>query len=154
MTVKTRLLASGTNEEFHWVRSSETGEPVLVTTDESRAHGLFKSATLGATGTVVIVQPPPSGRVRLTDLIVSTDKTAGSTVTLAFEDGTNTINIAVFDSANAPVSLAHTFAGKFEGWKDARVEMIVAGGNAAATITLGYIKFPEGIEFAEWDALR
>ncbi len=149
-----RILASGVGKEFHWVTSPFTGEPVIVTTDQSKAHGLFKSATLAAAGTSVIVQPPASGRIQLTDIIVSTDKTANSTVTLAFEDGTNTINIAVFDSANAPVALAIPLAGKFEGWKDARVEMIVAGGDAAATITLGYIKFPTGLAFAEWDALR
>ena len=154
MSIDTRVVASGTSEEFHWVRSRQTGEPVLVVTDESRAHGLWKTATLGAAGTVVLVQPPSGGSIRLTDLIISTDKTANSTVTLAFEDGTNTENIAVFDSANAPVALAHGFLGKVDGWKDARIEMIVAGGDADATITVVYLKFNEGLAFAEWDALR
>jgi len=154
MGIFSRIFASGTRREFHWVESPFTGEPVLVTTDQAKAHGLWKTATLSATGTVVLVQPPSGGRIQLTDLLVSTDKTTNSTVTLAFEDGTNTENIAVFDSGNAPVALAHGFVGKIEGWQDARIEMIIAGGNAAATIMVGYIKFAEGLLFAEWDALR
>ncbi len=154
MSVGTRWLASGTNEEFHWVRSPFTGQPVLVTTNQSKAHGLWKTATLTAAGTVVLVQPPGGGRIQLTDLLISTDKTANSSVTLAFEDGTNTENIAVFDSSNAPVSLSHTFAGKVEGWKDARIEMVVAGGDATATIMVGYLKFNEGLSFTVWDNLR
>ena len=51
-----------------------------------------------------------------------------------FTDGVETINIIVADSTNAPINLAIPFAGRWQGWRDARIDLITV--NAVAP---GYI---------------
>lgn len=125
----------------------------LATVSDSEFHGVFKAATRTTAGTTIIAEPKPNGTLLVTDLIMTTDKTANSDVTLRFTDGTNTINIIVADSANATVNLAIALNGRFLGWKDARIEMVTVQ-SVTATVTLGYVKIPIGLEFTEWDGLR
>jgi len=151
--IKVRPVASGASEEFHWVPSPFTGEPVLVTTTIGVAHGTFKSASRSSAGTTIITDPEGGGRILLTDLLVSTDKTTNSDVTIRFTDGTNTINVMVVDSANAPAAFGLGFTGNWEGWKDARLEMVTTG-NVTSTVAVGYVRLSTGLTFAAWDALR
>ncbi len=151
--IKVRPIASGGNEEFHHVPSPFNGEPVLVTTTVALAHGTFKSATRSSNGTTIITAPEGGGRILLTDLLVSTDKTAMSDVTIRFTDGSDTVNIMVVDSVNAPAAFGLGFTGRWEGWKDARVEMVTTGA-VTATITVGYVKLKTGLVFSVWDSLR
>lgn len=152
--IKTRAIASGSNKEFHHADSQFIpGEPVPIVTTEPALHGVFKSATRTTAGTTTITSPDPGGTVVLTDLIISTDKTNATSVVVRFTDDTETINVVVGDSVNAPVNLAIAFGGHWQGWKDARVEMVTTG-TVSATVALGYMKIPSGIPFSEWDTLR
>ena len=126
---------------------------VLVTGTETQNHGVWKVANRTSAGTTIITTPVSGGGILLTDLIVSTDKTANSTVQLQFTDGSNTEIIALFDSANAPVSLSVSVSGLLKGWKDARLEMVTIQ-SVTATLMVGYVKTPTGLLFKEWDALR
>ena len=98
---------------------------------------------------------PAWGAITLTDLIVSTDKANASSVTVRFTDGSNTINVAVFDSVNAPVALAIPFVGHWQGWQGARLEVVTTG-NVNATVALGYYKIPKSgaDNYSAWDAKR
>lgn len=154
MTIRAKLLASGTNKELHSVPSQFLpDERVLVTTTGPQHHGVFRAATRTTAGTTPIVTPDALGAIVLTDLIVSTDKQAGSTLTLHFTDGVQTIDIAIFP-VDAVVNLALGIVGLFRGWRDARFEMVTAGTNFDATVSVGYMKVPDGLAFASWDALR
>ena len=46
-------------------------------------------------------------------------------------------------------------SGRWQGWKDARVEMVVAGGTGHnITVSVVYVKMPTGLPYEEWDSLR
>lgn len=152
--IKVRLIGPGGDSDLHTVPSKFVlGVDTLITVSPGFAHGVFKATTVAVAGTSIIAAPDPGGRIILTDLILTTDKTANSSVAVNFEDGTNTVTIVGADSANAPVNLAIPFAGNWEGWVDARVEMVVVA-DVAATLALGYTKLSSGLAFAEWDGLR
>jgi len=126
---------------------------VLTTGTLHGAHGTFKAAQRSSAGTTILTNPANGGSLHLTDLILTTDKTNASNVTLQFTDDTETIIIAVGDSTNAPVNLAVAFNGRVQGWKDARLEMVTTGG-VSATCMVGYHKMSKGIAFSEWDSRR
>lgn len=144
-----------------------SGDPLLVVPGESPggqhklaatstlaiAHGVFKSAQRTTAGTTIITQPDNGGAIVITDLLISTDRTNATSVSLQFTDDTETINIFTGDSTNAPIALGHGFTGTVKGWKDARLEMVTVGA-VTATVMAGYYKIKDGIYFAEWDALR
>jgi len=127
---------------------------VLVTTTPNRLYSHFKAATRTTAGTTIIVQPRSGEAIAMTDILISGEKKAG-TLTIAFTDGTNTINIIVVPLTDAPANYAISFSGGWSGWRDARVSMIT---NAVANITVavGYVRVgPEyTLSYAEWNAER
>jgi len=151
--IKTKAIAKGTNSEYHWASGLVSKEPLPVITTEGGRHGVFKSVSRSTAGTTTITEPELNGSIILTDLIVSSDKTNASTVTIRFTDGTNTVNVAVFDSGNAPVATAISFTGLWQGWKNARLELVTVA-NVTVTTALGYLKVDEGLQYADWDNLR
>lgn len=153
MTIDTRLIARGTNEEFHHVMSPVTREPTLVVMSPAQAHGLFKAATLTTANTAIIVSPRPGLSLAVTDIIISGEKQAGSDVTVQFTDGADTEIMVIANQVDAPPSLGGNMQSYFYGWKDARVEMVTSGAGDA-TVTIGYIHTKKALTFAEWDALR
>jgi len=154
VTIGVRLISPGGDSEYHAVPSKFiVGEKVLVVYGAGFAHGVFRSASRTSAGTTAIVTPPPGGRIALTDLIITTDKTANSDVTVRFTDGTDTVDVMVADSANNTVNLAIAFAGNWEGWVDARLEMVTTQ-SVTATVAVGYMILATGLAFAEWDGLR
>lgn len=154
MSVKVELMVPGGNRQYQAspLRSIPEGRQQVVAT-ESELFGVFRATKVTTASTTVVVSAPTGGRIQLTDLMLTTDKTAGSSVEVTFEDGTNTVSIILADSANAPVNLAIGFVGSFEGWVNARIEMITVN-NVTATLTLGYLKLKGGLGFAEWDGRR
>ena len=153
MSIKTRAIAAGTNKEFHHHESPTTGTPTLVVMSPGQAHGLFKTNTLTSADTAIIVQPRPGLSLAVTDILISGEKQAGSTVTVQFTDGADTVIMFIAHQVTVPPSVNVNLASYFYGWKDARVEMITSGA-ADATVTIGYIHTVGVLTFAEWDALR
>jgi len=131
------------------------GRRFLVAQSFASMNGSFKSASLGGAGTAIISAPELGGSIVLTDLVVTSDKVNGATITLRFSDGTESVNIFVSDVTDAPCNLATSFAGQWKGWKDARLEMVTTGA-VAATIAVGYFKLKEelSLDYGEWDAAR
>lgn len=125
--------------------------PVVISPPQ--VHGTFKSATRTTTGTTMITDPSPGGSIILTDLLISGEKQAGSSTEVRFTDGSNTITIFLASAVDAPPNFAHTFAGRFQGWRDARIDMVTVG-SGDATITVGYMKIASSLIFEEWDGLR
>ena len=154
MALRVRLLAPGNEKELHTEPSQFLPEEeILITTAEPQHHGVFKAATSATPETIILAEPNALGAVILTDLIVTTAKKAAGVVTLHFTDDTQTIDLAVFP-VDIAVNIAIGFVGLFRGWRDARFEMVTSGATFDATVTVGYMKVPEGLTFAEWDALR
>jgi len=131
------------------------GHPTIETVDHYQVNTKFKSKTRVGAGTSTITSPTPGGAILLTDLIISTDKEANpnSQLTVFFDDETRTINIFDGFPSDAPINLAIGLHGAWTGWKNAALKMTTVLA-VKATVVAGYIKIPNGLEYAAWDALR
>lgn len=149
------VLVNPANNNILSIGKNVHGDDTLLVETYNRLNGTFKAATRSSAGTTIIVEPDDEASIQLTDLILTTDKVALADVTVRFTDGTNTIDIITADVADAPVNLAIAFAGRWAGWKDARVEMVTVAA-VTATVAIGYIKVPQSLTIAydTWDALR
>jgi len=127
---------------------------MLTVTDVASHYGHFKSATYNNEAGATLVAPSTSGSLRLTDLIVTSEKQVGGKVTVQFYDGTNTVLIAAAD-ADSPIQLAVGLTGSWKGWKDAYIQVIVSA-VFDATVSIGYIKLAAGetLGFDAWNAER
>lgn len=123
--------------------------------DVASRNGTFKAVNRTTAGTTIITSPDLDAGIVLTDLIVTTDKTANSDVIIQFTDDAQTIVIAKFDSVNQSINFSISFAGHWQGWQNARLEVITTG-TVDATVSIGYFKQPTGDTdvFAVWDAKR
>jgi len=151
--IKNSLVDQGTGKELYI--ADQNGNKVLISQTHAQVEGKFKAKTLTAAGTVIVAEPDTDGCLVLTDLILTSDKTQSAIITVQFTDGTNTIPIMVADMTDAPVNLATSFAGKWEGWRDARIELVITGGvNPTATLAAGYYKLHDSKLYDDWDAQR
>lgn len=138
---------------FSPTRSVSEGGVALSVIDPNSVFGQFKAANRTSAGTTIITEPRLGGSVGLTDLIISADRVNSATVTVRFTDGTNTINLYRGITTDAPINIAVPIGGRFRGWANARIELVTTG-IVDASVTLGYIKYSEGLQFASWDKLR
>lgn len=129
------------------------GHPNLAVTDHYAKDTCFKSETRTGAGTSTIASPRVDGAILLTDIIVSTDRVANSRLTVFFDCGTHQVNIYDGYANDAPINFALGFRGGWTGWKDAALKMTTVA-VIKATVAVGYIKIPVGLEYEEWDALR
>lgn len=129
------------------------GNEVLVVADVMSTYGFFNSETRTTAGTTIITTPDSNGSLVITDLIVSAERTNNVTLSVVLTDGTNSENLMLVTLTDAPANFGHSFRGRFQGWRDARLEMTLSG-TAVATVTLGYTKVPTSLTFSEWDNLR
>ena len=130
------------------------GDIVLGVSTGGAVHGVFKTATRSTAGTTVIAIPDGNGSIVLTDLIATGEKKAG-TLIIQFADGTNTVIVATFYLTDAPLAVAIPFAGRWQGWQGARLEMVTSI-VANVTVTLGYYKVdkPGSLSYDDWSAIR
>lgn len=151
--LKAILIDSATGKELY--NADQNGDKVLISQTHAQVEGTFRAKTLTAAGTVIVAEPDKGGCIVLTDFILTSDKTEGAVITVQFTCGTDTIPIMVADMSDAPVNLATSLAGKWDGWKDARLELVITGGaNPTATLAAGYYKLKDSKLFDDWDAQR
>lgn len=142
--------------EEQWDQTQEvSGDEIIpVYMSTAVAHGTFKAATISGAATTIVVQPKDQGSLLLTDLFVSADKVQNASVTVQFSDGTTSIPIIAPIVTDAPVNLGAALAGRWQGWEDARVEVVTTTAGQNVTVSVGYIKMPTGLPYDEWDSLR
>lgn len=130
-------------------------EPILVTQPLVTFNSVFKAVTREVDGTSIVAEPIPEASLLLVDMILTTDKVALASVTVRFTDDVNTINIITAAVNDAPVNLAINFGGRWQGWRDARIEFVTVN-NVTATVACGYMKVKEKstLDFADWDSRR
>lgn len=129
------------------------GRQLLVVTNENFINGTFRSVSRTSAGITIITQPIGDGAIALTDLIVSTDKTNNSIITVRFTDDVQIVNIFQGFATDAPINYAISFSGKWGGWRNARIEMETTLA-LNATVSLGYYRLDKGDQFSVWDARR
>ena len=151
--IKSSLVESASGDELYIYSCS--GKKPLITQNHAQVAGVFKAKTLTAAGTVIVSEPDSGGCIVLTDIILTSDKTANSAVTVQFTDGTYTIPIVEADITDAPINIATSFAGYWRGWREARLELVATGGiNPTATLAAGYFKLQDSMLYSEWDSQR
>lgn len=151
--LKASLIEGGSGRGLYI--AEQNGHLILVSQTHAQMDGRFKSKTLVDTGVVVVTEPSKGGSIVLTDFILTSDKTLGAVVSVRLTDDTNTIPLMVADMSDAPVNLASSLAGKWEGWRDARLELVIEGGvNPTATLAAGYYKNVKSKLYADWDSQR
>jgi len=152
MTLKAILIDTATGKALEIIKDI-FGHPNLAVTDHYAGSTRFKSVTRTAAGTETIAEPEKDGAILLTDMIISTNRVAVSRLTVFFDDGVRTIPIFDGYAEDAPINVAANFHGGWTGWKDAAVKMTTVAA-IKATVAVGYIKIPAGLEYTEWDELR
>lgn len=136
-------------------RRSATGqEEILIVENYVAAFSTFKTVAPTAQGTTIIVTPRPSGSIMVTDILLSVKKKNTAVVTLQFSDGANDEVLYAADVTNGELYLTHTVKGRMQGWKDAKLELVIASADVDVNCTVVYMKLPTALEFADWDALR
>jgi len=128
-------------------------DEILITENPFHAHGTFKATTRSTAGTETVVTPPDDGALVLTDLVISANKKNGGVITILFTDDVETITIFEGYVTDAPINITLPFVGRWQGWRDARIDLTVAA-DTEVTVAVGYMKTSVGLPFAEWDALR
>lgn len=149
------VLTNSTDKAALHTHLGYDGDPVLVTTQHRMYAGGFKSISQTTAGTVTLVEPNGRDAIVLTDLIITTEKQAGGSLTVQFTDGTYTIVILSANVVDAPCNLAIPFAGNWEGWQGAKINVVNVG-DVAATVCCGYFKISESVAlpYDEWLARR
>lgn len=151
--IQSSLIEGASGEEVYIAK--QNGYKILISQTHAQVAGRFRAKTLTTPSTVIVAEPDADGCIVLTDLILTSDKTQSSAITVQFTDGSETIVIAEADMTDAPVNIATSFAGYWRGWRNARLELVVTGGvNPTATLAAGYFKLHDSLLFNEWDALR
>jgi len=114
-------------------------------------HGLWKAISGTAAATTTVTEPANGGNIYVKNIAVSGEKKNTGTIELRFTDGTNTITIFKAILTDAPVNIA--IAGDYKGWKDARLEVVTVL-DFTHTVLCSYIKQPNALAYADWDARR
>jgi len=125
----------------------------LLVVEHYKSHGVFKTMEFTTAGTTSFVVPNSGGSLMLTDLIVTGDKVNNGSIEVRFTDDTTTDTVIKPVVTDAPVAIAIAFSGRFQGWKDARIDVVITQ-NVKGSVVLGYIKAPKGLPYNEWDELR
>jgi len=129
------------------------GHPNVAVSNHYPTRTRFKSVTRTSAGTSTISEPVTDGALLLADMIISCDRVAASKVTVLFDDGSNAISIFEGYANDAPINFAANFHGGWTGWKNAALKVTTVTA-IKATVSVGYIKIPVGLEYDEWDELR
>ncbi|MCP4262809.1 MAG: hypothetical protein GY774_35670 [Planctomycetes bacterium] len=152
--IKTRFIVGRSGKELHTYDGYD-GEPVLVTTTHGARHGSFVAATRTEAGTTTVISAESNDAIVLTDLVLTTDKVNGATATVIITDGANSVNLIAADLTDAPCNIAISFAGHWQSWRAAYVNLVTVGA-VTATLALGYFRIPwtSAMAYGEWDAHR
>jgi hypothetical protein len=151
--IKSSIVEQKSGQELYI--ASQNGYKILISETHAQVAGVFKAKTLIAAGTVIVAEPDADGSIVLTDLILTSDKTQSSAITVQFTDGTETTVLVEADITDAPCNIATSFAGQWRGWRDARLELVITGGiNPTATLAVGYYKLQDSLLYSDWDSRR
>ena len=129
---------------------------VFLVTNIQKQYGLFKTAAYTVQGTVEQVTPKGGESIELTDLIVTFEKKNLGVVTINFHDGTNTAPLVKSTLTDGPINMACNFVGKWHGWSDAHIDVVISGADSIGTVSIGYVKHPKAnsVGYAAWNARR
>lgn len=152
--IKTILIAGRDGKEIQSYDGYDS-DPVIVTTTYGAHRGNFVAETRSSAGTTAVIDASGNDGIVLTDLILTTDKVQSATVTVNITDGVNTVAVVATDVSDAPCNIAIAFAGHWQTWQGARVDLVTVNA-VTTTLALGYFRILEDttLSYAAWNALR
>ena len=158
MAMKAILIDKATGQALETQKFDPFGT-VLVTVDPLKVRSVFKSTKFtvaGGTGSTTVATPAGDGSIVLVDLVISFEKKSSAEVTLQFNDGTNSELVWFMDMADAPIAFGIGFAGRWQGWQSAYLEIVVAGAGLDGSIGVGYahVSKKNSLKYDDWDARR
>ena len=131
------------------------GEEVLAVTTSQREHSIFVTKSwVGAVTNVKIATPRANGTLELLDLVVSGSKKAAGTLTIRWNDGTDTDTLFIGSVDDAALNIAMAFAGKVEGWKKAYLEYTTVSAWTGSLLITYVHHILAGPTYAEWNSRR
>lgn len=129
-------------------------EEIFITTDYVTAFSTFQSVTRSTTGTTTVITPRPNGSIAIIDVLVSATKVNAATVSLVFDDDTDSEILFTASTNNQPIPFGSwSVKGRLQGWRDARLDLVTVN-STLAFVTVVYMHLPTGLVFGDWDALR
>jgi len=151
----TPVILYGANGEPLLTQDSPWGN-VLLTAAPPRLYGQFKAVTNSGEQTQTVIGCGDNQALFVTDVLLSANKTALSTTTLRFYDGTNAENIFVADTAESTVNLAIHPQGRTLGWNSAYIQLLTDKAAQTATCTIWYVRIKGSLvlSYSKWNALR
>ena len=128
----------------------------LITETHSRVATQFRHTVNTGAETTIAVTPPPGKAIVITDIVLGAEKAASGSVTVQFVEGSDIVIVFKVSTVQSPVSLHVPFAGRWRGWRDARIDIVTTGGNSDSDVSIGYyIISGDGVfSFTDWDAQR
>lgn len=133
--------------------SIPSGEPALVTQTPGYAFGVFKSVSGTVASTITLVDVPTGEALVISDILISSKKKAASSLTIRLTDGTDTVTIFSPDTVQAEVNFGIAFAGLWQGWAGAGIEVVTVA-DFPFTVAVGYFKLNSTEDFSQWDSRR
>ena len=130
------------------------GEVLAITTSQREHSVSVTKSWVGVVSNVRIATPRANGTLEILDLVVSGSKKTAGTLTIRWNDGTDTDTLFVGSVDDAAINIAMAFAGKVESWKGAYLEYTtVSVWTGSLLITYVHHILP-GPTYAEWDSRR
>jgi len=125
----------------------------LLTMGMGDAHGLFKAVSGTTAATTTVTAPSIGGNIALLSIMLSAEKKNTGSIELRFTDDTETITVFKAILTDAPVAFGGAIGTVWRGWKNARLEVVTVQ-DFIYTVTAGYVKERDGLNYADWDSLR
>lgn len=128
----------------------------LVTETHSRVATQFKHTANAGAETTIAVTPPPGTAIVITDIVLGAEKAASGSVTVQFVEGSDVVIVFKVSTVQNPVSLHVPFAGRWRGWRNARIDVVTTGMNDDSDVSVGYyiVRGAGVFLFSDWDAQR
>lgn len=153
MSVDAVLVEKASGKDLLTLTPPAAEKPILIVQSLAQGFGVFQSVSGTVAGTIVITTVNEGESIFLTDILISSKKKAGSSLTLRFNDGTDSEDIFSPDTVQAEVNFAVGLQGKWIGWTGADLEIVTVA-DVVFTASIGYVKVAGGDDFATWDAKR
>ena len=87
---------------------------------------------------------------------MSFEKKNTAEVSINFHDGTNTELVWFGDMTDASVFFSANLGSRWQGWKDAHIDIVVANAGLDGSIGIGYVKVGQDgtLDYDTWNSLR
>ena len=156
--IKAVLIDKGSGIPLHsekYFMEKQEGR-VLLVTNIQKEYSFFKTAVYTVQGTTEQITPRGGESIELTDILITFEKKILGVVTINFHDGTNTATIIKSTLTDGPVNMAANFVGRWQGWVDAHIDVVISGADSIGSIAIGYIRHPKinSVYYAEWTSRR